>query len=349
MAIFNYRASFALGFAAAMSLATQARADATEDFYKGRTVTWVLSAGEGGGYSSYARVFAQALERSIPGNPKVVIQNMPGAGGIRASMHLYSIAPKDGSVIGLVHSSVPFAPLYGIRGANFDPRKFNWLGSMAVETAMCIAWRASGVSQAKDLFEDGKYIVGGTGAGSQMETLPALLNKLLGTKIRIVSGYKGGNDVYLAMERGEVTGRCGGLYSSINSTRPEWFTKNMIAVPIMISLSRSSRFPDVPAVTEFVKDDKTRKVLELALAPQRMDRPLLAPPGVAAERVSALRIAFARAMKDEAFIAEAEKQKLEVEEVHGNEVARIIDTAYASPPDIVQAAKDAMNLTGSAQ
>ncbi len=324
-------------------------ADPIEDFYKGRVVTWVLSAGEGGGYSTYARVFAQALERNIPGNPKVVIQNMPGAGGIRASMHLYQIAPKDGAVIGLIHSSVPFAPLYGIKGANFDPRKFQWLGSMAVETAMCVSWRKSGVTEAKDLFEDNKYIVGGTGAGSQMETLPALLNKLIGTKIRIVSGYKGGNDVYLAMERGEVTGRCGGLFSSINSTRPEWFTKDLVAVPIMISLKRSSRFPDVPAVTEFVKDEKTRKVLELSLAPQRMDRPLLAPPGVPADKVAALRAAFHKSMKDEAFVAEAAKQKLEIEEVHGDEVAAIINEAYNSPQEVVQAAKEAMNLTGSMQ
>ena len=326
-----------------------ASADAIEDFYKGRTVTWVLSAGEGGGYSSYARVFGQALERAIPGNPKVVIQNMPGAGGIRASMHLYQIAPKDGSVIGLVHSSVPFAPLYGIKGANFDPRKFHWIGSMAVETAMCVSWRASGVTEAKDLFEERKYIVGGTGAGSQMETLPALLNKLIGTKIRIVSGYKGGNDVYLAMERGEVTGRCGGLFSSISSTRPEWFNKNLVAVPIMISLQRSSRFPDVPTAIEFVKDEKTKKVLELALAPQRMDRPLLAPPGVPDDKVAALRAAFHKAMKDEAFVSEAARQKLEIEEVNGNEVARIIDEAYASAPEIVQAAKEAMNLSGSLQ
>lgn len=345
--IFNGRRILAALAAASALAPTVLRADAIEDFYKGRTVTWVLSAGEGGGYSSYARVFAQALERNIPGNPKVVIQNMPGAGGIRASMHLFQIAPKDGSVIGLIHSSVPFAPLYGIKGANFDPRQFNWLGSMAVETAMCVSWRASGVTQAKDLFEEKRYIVGGTGAGSQMETLPALLNKLIGTKIRIVSGYKGGNDVYLAMERGEVTGRCGGLYSSINSTRPEWFSKNLVAVPIVIALRRSPRFPDVPAVIEFAKDDHTRKVLELSLAPQRMDRPLLAPPGTPPDKVAALRIAFHKAMKDQAFIDEAAKQKLEIEEVPGQEVADIIRTAYASAPEIVQAAKDAMNLTGS--
>jgi len=328
-------------------VAAPAQADNAAEFYKGRTIHWILSAGEGGGYASYARIFAPFFEKHIPGHPKIVIQNMPGAGGIRASNHLFSVAPKDGSVIGLVHSSVPFAPLYGIRGANFDPRKFNWIGSMATEHAMCVAWRASGVTHVKNLFEDGRYIVGGTGAGSQMETLPALLNQLIGTKIRIVSGYKGGNDVYLAMERGEVTGRCGGLYSSINSTRPEWFARNMIAVPIIIALKRTPRFPDAPAVVEFVKDQKTRQVLEVALAPQGMDRPILAPPGLPAERLATLRKAFMAAMNDPAFAAEADKQKIEIAAVSGEDVARIIETVFAAPAEVVQMAKDAMRIGGS--
>ena len=198
---------------ATAALATAAPACA-QDFYKGKQIFWILSAGEGGGYSSYARAFAPFFEKAIPGSPNIVIQNMPGAGGIRAMMHLANVAPKDGTVIGMVHSSVPFAPLYGTKGANFDPRQMNWIGSISRATAICVAWHTSGVREWKDLFEK-EYIVGGTGAGSQMETLPALLNKLYGTKIRIVSGYKGGNDVYLAMERGEVSGRCGGLISSI--------------------------------------------------------------------------------------------------------------------------------------
>ena len=171
---------------------------------------------------------------------------MPGAGGIRAMIYLQNVAPKDGTTIGLVHSSVPFAPLYGIKGANFDPRKMNWIGSINAATGICVSWTASGVTKWQDLF-DKEYIVGGTGAGSQMETMPAMLNKLFGTKIKIVSGYKGGNDVYLAMERGEVQGRCGGLKSSIKSTRPDWFPKKKVSVPIQIALERDPEFPDSPA------------------------------------------------------------------------------------------------------
>src|SRR5947209_7589292 len=264
-----------------------ALAEPIEDFYRGKSINWILSAGAGGGYSSYAHVFAPYLSAHLAGKPSIVVQNMPGAGGIRAMIYLQSIAPKDGTTIGLVHSSVPFAPLYGIRGANFDPRRMNWIGSINAATGICVSWTASGITKWADLF-DKEYIVGGTGAGSQMETLPAMLNKLFGTKIKIVSGYKGGNDVYLAMERGEVQGRCGGLKSSIKSTRPDWFPEKKVSVPIQIALERDPEFPDSPAVIEFAKDERTKQILELVLSPLEMDRPVLAPPGTPPNRVGAL-------------------------------------------------------------
>ena len=326
---------------AAAVLSLSAAPASAQDFYKGKQIFWILSAGEGGGYSSYARAFAPFFEKAIPGSPNIVIQNMPGAGGIRAMMHLANVAPKDGTTIGMVHSSVPFAPLYGTKGANFDPRQMNWIGSISRATAICVAWHSSGVREWKDLFEK-EYIVGGTGAGSQMETLPALLNKLYGTKIKIVSGYKGGNDVYLAMERGEVSGRCGGLISSIRSTRPDWFPQKKVFVPVAIGLERSPHLPDVPAVVEIVPDERRKQILQLVLAPQEMDRPILAPPGVPADRVEILRKAFHAAMNDKGFIAEAEKQQIEIDEVSGEKVAQIVRNAFALPADIVSAAKEAM-------
>jgi tripartite-type tricarboxylate transporter receptor subunit TctC len=163
----------------------------------------------------------------------------------------------------------------------------HWIGSINKTSAICVAWAPSGVKSWQDLL-DGKYIVGGTGAGSQMETMPAMLNKLFGTKIKIISGYTGGSDVYLAMERGEVNGRCGGLVSSIESTRPDWFPQKKVNVPIQVALERNPLFPDSPAISEFAKDERTRQILELTLAPLEMDRPILTPPGVPAERVAAL-------------------------------------------------------------
>jgi tripartite-type tricarboxylate transporter receptor subunit TctC len=327
-------------------LPNAASADPVEDFYKGKTINWILSAGAGGGYSSYAHVFAPHFSAHIPGKPSIAVQNMPGAGGIRAMLYLQSVAPKDGTTIGLVHSSVPFAPLYGIKGANFDPRQMNWIGSINAATGICVSWTASGITKWADLF-DKQYIVGGTGAGSQMETMPAMINKLFGTKIKVISGYKGGNDVYLAMERGEVTGRCGGLKSSIKSTRPDWFPQKKVSVPIQIALERDPEFPDSPALVEFAKDERTKQILQLILAPMRMDRPILAPPGTPADRVAALRQAFHATMNDPSFLADAKKANIEIDEVSGEEVAHIVEAAYAMPADVIKAANEAMNLTGA--
>ena len=326
--------------------ASAAPADPVADLYKGKQINWILSAGAGGGYSAYALAFAPYFSKHIPGNPHIIVQNMPGAGGIRAMLFLQSVAPKDGTTIGLVHSSVPFAPLYGIKGASFDPRQMSWIGSINAATGICVSWTASGITTWQDLF-DKEFIVGGTGAGSQMETMPAMLNKLFGTRIKVISGYKGGNDVYLAMERGEVHGRCGGLISSIKSTRPNWFPQKKVSVPVQIALERDPEFPDSPAVIEFAKDQRTKDILQLILAPMGMDRPILAPPGTPPEIVAALRKAFHETMNDPAFIGEAERQHLEIEEVSGDKIARLLQSAYMLPPEVVKAANEAMALTGA--
>src|SRR5499426_999780 len=342
-------ASIALAALLALaSLGTNtASADPIEDFYKGRTINWILSAGAGGGYSSYAHVFAPYLSAHIPGKPNIVVQNMPGAGGIRAMIYLGNVAPKDGTTIGMVHSSVPYAPLYGIRGANFDPRRMSWIGSINAATGICVSWTASGITTWRDLFEK-EFVVGGTGAGSQMETMPAMINKLFGTRIKVVSGYKGGNDVYLAMERGEVHGRCGGLKSSIKSTRPDWFPQKKVSVPVQIALERDPEFADVPALVEFTKDEKTRLILQLVLSPMDMDRPILLPPGTPPDKVAALRKAFGAAMKDPGLIAEAKKANIDLEEIAGERIQTILERAYAMPADVIKEAKDAMSLTGTA-
>ena len=326
----------------ATSSAVLAQTSPVADFYKGRTINLILSAGEGGGYSSYARAFASHFTQHIPGKPTIVVQNMPGGGGIRAMNYLFNQAPKDGTAIGFPHSSVPFAPLYGTKGAQFDPRQAHWLGSLNTSSGICVAWAGAGIKTWQDVLTK-EYIVGGTGAGSQMETLPTMLNKLFGAKFRIISGYKGGNDVYLAMERGEVHGRCGGLVSSIQSTRPDWFPKKMIEIPVQIAMKRSDMFPDIPAIGELTKDERTRQILGLVLAQDRMDRPYFLPPGVPAERIAALRQAFADAFKDPAFQDEAKRVRIEIDYVSGEEVAGIITESYALPPDVVKAANDALN------
>ena len=324
-----------------------AQAATAEDFYKGRTVTMIMSADAGGGYASYANAFSPYLAAHIPGKPRIVLQYMPGAGGLRAMNYLYTNAPKDGSVIALVHSSVPYAPLYGLAAAKFDPRKMNWLGSIDSTSGICVAWGTSKIKTWDDMLKK-QYLVGSSGAGSQMETLPMMLNKLFGTKNKVISGYKGGNEVYLAMERGEVDGRCGSLVSSINSTRPDWFPQKKVTVPVQIALERDPAFPDVPAVVEFAKDAKTKAILQLVLSPMAMDRPILTPPGVPADRVAVLRAAFHAAMIDPQFLADAKKQRIEVKEVSGDKVAQLLANAFAMPPEVVKAANESMNLAGGA-
>jgi tripartite-type tricarboxylate transporter receptor subunit TctC len=341
------RTAWAIALAASIALLSGAsRAEDIAAFYRGRQISWILSADAGGGYAAYARAFASSFADHIPGKPNIVIQHMPGGGGLRAMNWLAAVAPRDGSTIGLVHSSVPFAPLYGIRGASFDSRQMGWIGSIATSRGICVAWHTASIASWQDLL-DKELIVGGSGAGSQMETLPALLNTLFGTRMKVISGYKGGNAIYLAMERGEVQGRCGGLVSSINATRPDWFASHKVTVPIQVALNRNIQFPDVPAVVELAKDERTRDILRLALAAEDMDRPILAPPGVPAERLAALRAAFHAAMNDPGFIAEAKRQRLDIDEVAGEKVAAIIATTFSLPPETVKAANDAMHLTGS--
>ena len=314
------------------------------DFYKGRQINWILSAGAGGGYSTYAQAFAPYLTKYLPGNPNIVIQNMPGAGGIRAMQYLSATAPKDGTVIGLVHSSVPFAPLFGLPGSNFDPRKFGWIGSLNSSNETCIAWHTSGIKTWQDM-KDKPFIVGGTGGGSQMETMPDAINRMFGTKIKIISGYTGGNEVYLAMERGEVQGRCGVSVSSVNSTRPDWFPSHKVEVPIIIGMKRTPLFPDVPALAEFAPDKRTRDILDVLLAYQDMDRPLLVPPGTPPQRLELLRTAFHQAITDPGFLAEAKRLKLEIDEISGQRLEEVLVNAFALPADVVQAAKDAMSMS----
>ena len=333
-----------LGLALACATGCGAAAQGT-DFYAGKQISWILSAGAGGGYSTYAQAFAPYLSKYLPGNPKVVVQNMPGAGGMRAMQYLFANAPKDGAVIGLVHSSVPFAPLFGLPGSTFDPRKFGWIGSLNAAGELCVAWHSSGIRTWQDM-KDKTFIVGGTGGGSQMETLPDAINRLFGARIKIVSGYSGGAEVTLAMERGEIQGRCSVSVSSINSTRPDWFASKKVAVPIQIALRRSSHFPDVPALIELTPDKRTHDILEVLLAYQDMDRPMLAPPGVPPERLELLRAAFHGGITDPAFLAEAQRLGLEIEEVSGKRLEEIVASAYGQPPEILQAARDAMTMGG---
>ena len=317
-----------------------------EDFYKGKQIILILSTDVGGGYAASANAIIPYLSANIPGRPRIIMQNMPGAGGVRAMNYMYSAAPKDGTRIAIVQAMSPYAPLFGVDAAKYDPRQMHWVGSLEKSTGICVAMSTSGIRTWQDVFAK-EFVVGASGAGSQMETLPHMVNKLFGTKIKVVSGYKGGNDVFLAMERGEVQGRCGSFYSTITATRPEWIQQKKFAIPFQIALERDPEFPDVPALGEFAKDTRTKQVLELIASHMAMDRPMVMPPGVPPERVATLRRAFQAAVNDPNFIAEAQKQRLDIDAVPGEGVAQLLAKAYAMPADVVTAAREALSLTGA--
>lgn len=330
-----------LGAALAAAAPWAACAQDAAPFYRGKTIRIVISTGVAGGYMEYARLLADHMGAHIPGQPSFIVQSMPGAGGLLATNYLYAQAPQDGTTFGIVHSSIPLAPLWGSKGVRFDPLKFNWLGSLDRVDGTCIAWHTSPIKTWSDMLSK-EFTVGSSGAGSQMDTYPAALNRLFGTKIKVVGGYKDGTDVYLAMERGEIDGRCGGQMTVIKSARPQWLTEHLISVPIVFAEHRNPEFPDTPTILEFVNDEATRQQLDLLTLTQNFDRPVMLPPGVPQERVRELRAAFDATVKDPAFLADVVRMSLHVDPVSGVDMAAALVRAYALPPEVIAAARELM-------
>jgi tripartite-type tricarboxylate transporter receptor subunit TctC len=294
----------------------------------------------GGGYDLYARLLARFIGRHIPGNPSVVPQNMPGAGSLRAANYLYSVAPKDGSVIGTFGRSVAAEPLIG--NAQFDSRSFAWLGSIATNVSVCATWHTSPVKSWPDVFTT-PFTLGGEGPGSDPDSFALLLKGVFGAKARLVTGYPGGNEVNLAMERGEVDGRCGWSWDSIKSTRADWLRDKKLNLLAVFSLERAPDMsPDVPLVGELTPNDEARRVLRVHLAGQQLGRPFVAPPGIPEERRIALRAAFDATMRDPEFVAETVKARLEVNPTAGAEIDRLLAELYTTPKEVLDKARQSM-------
>ena len=338
----------AIGVLIGSALPPPVQAESVADFYKGKTITLYIGYSAGGGYDTYARTIGRVIGRHIPGNPKVVAKNKPGAGSLRLTNELYNSLPKDGTVIATFARGMVMEPLFGNEKARFDPSKFTWLGSANNEVSVCIAWHESPI-QTLDDFLTMPMIVGGTGPGADTDTFPKVLNNILGTKLRLVTGYPGGNDINLAIERGELQGRCGYSWSSLKSRFPQWLTGKKVQILLQMSTAKHPDLPDVPFVMDLAKTDKDRKVLELVFARQAWGRPFAAPPGVPADRVKALQAAFMATMKDADFLADAKKQKLEIAPISGEKIKQLIAALYASPKDLVEAAKEAAEKTGKTQ
>ncbi len=316
-------------------LAPRAKADPVADFYKGRAVTVVVSSSAAGGYDTLARGLARHISKHLPGNPAFIVRNMPGAGGMTATNFLYNNADRDGSVIGLVQNNTPFEPLFGTKEARYDPVKFNWLGSPSSETAMVLLWHTVPVSTLAEL-KSREVAVGVSGANSTPAFFTRLLNATLGTKMKPINGYPGQNDVLLAMERRELDGHPSAFFSSVRSTRPTWLREKIAKAVLQYGPEKLAELPDVPFAPELVASDEDKLTMQAAFAPLALGRPFLIPPSVPAERVAALRAAFAATMADAEFLAEGERMGLGLNAPRtGAQIQEVMERAYQSPPAVI--------------
>ncbi len=322
-----------MGLVLAVGLAVPAHADPVADFYKDRTVTLIAGYSAGGGFDLYSRIVANHLGRHIPGQPKIIVQNMPGAGSTRAALHLYNVAAKDGSVIALVRAPV-IEPLVG-SGAAFDATKFTWLGSGASDLTVCGLLGNPRVRTMADALQT-QFTLGGLGPGSDEDMYAKILKKLLGLKIHLVTGYPGGAEMILAVERGELDGRCGWAYSSIKISKPDWIADKKIKILNVLALERSPELPDVPAIMEFVTTEHQKQIFRFVLNAQTLGRPFAAPPGIPADRAAALRKAFDDTMADPALLAEMKARKLDVDHIRWENIETLLKDLYSTPKSVVE-------------
>jgi tripartite-type tricarboxylate transporter receptor subunit TctC len=291
------------------------------DFYQGKTVRMLVGSAPGGGYDSYARTFAQYLRKHIPGEPTIVVQNMPGAGGMVVTNWLFNVAPKDGTAFGLLQRGIPFHPFFGEKNAKFVPTEFNWLGSFNSETSVVSISSKSKVKTLKDALTM-TAVLGGSGPNDS-ETHPSLMNNTIGTKFRIAGGYKSNTEVLLAMERGEVEG-VGGSWGSLKALRPNWLRDREVNVIVQTGRVKHPDLPNVPMIEEFVTQPEHKLMWQVMVALGTLGRPLAAPPGVPAEAVQILRAGFEATMKDPDYLAEMEKSHRELDPIGSEEVQQAL-------------------------
>jgi hypothetical protein len=338
-------ARLALGILTLLLGTSNGAAEPVADFYRGKTVQLLIGYTVGGNYDLSARLLARHIGRHIPGNPAVVPQNVAGAGSLRLANLLYGVAPKDGTTFGMVGRNVSMEPLIGTYTRTFDSRRFTWIGSVSNETSVCVSWRTSNVKNWSDMLSM-PFTVGGQGPGSDDDNFTNMLRNLFGVKARLVAGYPGGNEINLAMERGEIDARCGWSWGSVKTTRSDWLARKEINLLLQIALQGASDLPKVPLVTDFAKADRDKQILRLILSRQQMAWPFTAPPDLPMDRAVALRAAFDATMRDPAYLAEAGKRALEVNPMSGAAIDKLIAELYETPPDLVAAAKAAMTDPG---
>lgn len=333
---------------ALVTYAAAAHAQTVADFYRGKTVTILVGSDVGGGYDLTARTLAHYLARHIPGRPNIIVQNKPGASSIVAANYVYEISPKDGTVIAAVQRPIPFQTLFGDAGVRFEVRKMQWLGSTTNELGVVVAWHTAPQKSVDDLFKS-EMVIGGNGPATDTELFPRAMNRVLGTKFRIVSGYPGQAQILLAMEREEIQGTGNWSFSDIEKGHPDWIADKKIRILLQLGLAKSPNpvLRDVPFVTEVAHTPAQRHVFEILMGMKALGRPYFVAPGVPKDRADALRAAFMATMDDPEFQDEARRTLGPIDPIAGADMQDIIANVYALPPEVIAQAREAVKTTGA--
>lgn len=323
-----------LASACLLSAGVVARAQAN-DYYRDKTINIIVGFGAGGGYDLYARLLSRHLGNHIPGNPRVVVQNMTGAGSVRAANFVYTSAPKDGTHIAAVNQHMPLFSLLGAEAAKFDPRKFMWLGSMASSNGVTYTWHTSKVRN----IEDAKKIsvtMGSTGTTSDAHIYLNLMNQLVGTQFKLINGYPGGKEIELAMQRREVDGRGGNSWASLASNNPEWVSQKMVNIIAQYGAEREKELPDVPLMQELVTSERDKQIVELISLATVLGYTHWVAPETPTEQVAILRKAYAASLADRALLDEAGKAQMPINPKGGEALQALVNRVVATPQDVVE-------------
>src|SRR5262245_45362373 len=332
-------ALFGLCIAVSVGAVAPAQAQSVEQFYRSNGLVFLVGHDAGGGYDIYTRTLVRHIVRYIPGQPAAVVKTMPGAGGLKMINHLYSGAPQDGSTFGISDRGYVLEPVLANKAAQFDASRMSAVGSIGRQTPACSLWHRAHAKMLQDTFTQ-ETVIGATGP-SATAIYPALLNSVLKTKFKIVSGYRGSGEIMLALERGEAEGVCLS-WDTLKTLKPDWLADGRLKAIVQMSLARIAELKDVPTASEHATTEPDRKMFALYFGPNEMGRPYMGPPNVPKDRLAALRRAFDATMKDLDYLAEAKSQKRDVEPMTGEEMETLIKSFYASSPELVQRLKVAL-------
>ena len=332
--------SFVMAFSFAC-VASAAQADPVADFYRDKVINISVGFGPGGGYDLHARTLARHFGKYVPGNPTVIVKNSPGGAGLTLVNTINNVAARDGTELATFDRSIPIEPLIGASHAKFDPKAMTWIGSTSREVSTCVAWETAPIKTIEDLYKT-ELLVSGTGPAADVVVYPRMMNAVLGTKFKIVTGYKDSAEALLAMERGETRGFCAWGWSTMMAIRPEWVKAGKIRPLVQFGQKKHPEHLDVPLVLDLARTPQDRAALEAIIAPQLFARPFAGPPGVPPERVAALRKAFAATLNDPAYRADADKAGIEYDLVRGEEIDEMLAQVYATPKDVIDRIRAAL-------